>query len=388
MCTLFNIGCKLNQYEGYCLQKKFAKDASIFIVNTCCVTEQAAQKSRKKFHQVLKKYPSSTVVVTGCACVLHPDEYAQAHQIIGAPERSRLIENIFPLPPRSRYFLKIQDGCTEPCTYCIVSIIRKTLSSKPIDRIIDEVAWAQKNAYHEIVLVGANIGLYGMDSGKSLERLLAKLTTVKQLPRIRLSSIEPRFITTSLITVMKDLPVCRHFHVPIQSGDDTILSNMGRPYMNRDLRKRINELAHSFSDAAIGIDVIVGFPGEDNGRFLNTQNLIRDLPITHAHVFPYSPRPGTKVYNQGNPVPPQKKKERLWILKHLVADKNLQFRQHIIGREFETIVVRSKPKCIGLTDNYVSVELDHSLGRGTVAQVKIVMADPSLTKGIITTPRN
>lgn len=383
MCTLFNLGCKLNQYEGYCLQKVLTNEAPVVIVNTCCVTAQAEQKSRKKFHRVLKHYPDKKVVVTGCACILHPEDYVQAHRIIDPVERTHLIANIFPKPPRSRYFLKIQDGCTEPCTYCIVSIIRNHLFSRPIADIIDEIRWAHKHAYKEVVMVGANIGLYGADTGTSLSQLLSELKTIHDLPRIRLSSIEPRFITRSMIDIMKDLPLCRHFHIPIQSGDDEVLSEMGRAYRNRELRERIHLLANVFPDCAIGCDIIVGFPGEGDDNFQNTGKLIDDLPITHVHVFPYSPRPQTRAFRLGDPISLQMKKARLWDLKRRVVKKNLQFRQRLIGHDLEVIIVQSAPVCIGLSDNYIQLELDRSLDQGKLAKARVVKVESSRTYGTV-----
>ncbi|MBN2620303.1 radical SAM protein, partial [candidate division WOR-3 bacterium] len=366
MCILFNLGCKLNQYEGYCLQKKLSTHHNIVIVNTCCVTAEAAQKSRKKFHRAVRLYPGHKVIATGCACTLYPEEYAQAHQVMGTIERNRFIAGIYPEQPRSRYFLKIQDGCTEPCTYCIVSVIRHQLSSTPVARIKDEIAWARAHDFREIVLVGANIGLYGAENGNSLAGLLFELQKIHELPRIRLSSIEPRFISDDVLAAMQSLPMCRHFHVPVQSGDDKVLARMGRTYTNHDLRERINALARVFPDAAIGVDVIVGFPDEDDICFSDTKNLMNDLPITHAHVFPYSPRPGTAAFEYGDPVSYGEKKRRLWELKRLVAEKNLRFRQNLVGHDVEVIVVQSTPVCIGLTDNYVRIELDRSFAKGTL----------------------
>lgn len=383
MCILFNLGCKLNQYEGYCLQKKLSTHHDVVIVNTCCVTAEAARKSRKKFHRALRLYPDHKVVATGCACALHPEDYTRAHQIIDTHERNHLIQDVLPEPPRSRYFLKIQDGCTEPCTYCIVSVIRNRLWSKPIARIIAEIAWARAHAFNEIVLVGANIGLYGTDIHSSLAHLLHELAGICDLPRLRLSSIEPRFISDDLIMAMENLPMCRHFHVPVQSGDDKVLARMGRTYTNHDLRERINALVQVFPDAAIGVDVIVGFPDEDDICFSDTKNLMNDLPITHAHVFPYSPRPGTAAFEYGDPVSYGVKKRRLWELKRLVAEKNLRFRQNLVGHDVEVIVIRTSPVGIGLTGNYVPVELDRSLTQGSRAHAHVIGVEHDRTYGTI-----
>jgi threonylcarbamoyladenosine tRNA methylthiotransferase MtaB len=387
LCSLINLGCKLNQYEGYCLQKHLDDDNTI-VVNTCCVTAQATQTSRKKFRRALREHPNHKVIATGCACKLYPEEYKTAHGIISLEERDRIISDVFPLPSRSRYFLKIQDGCIESCTYCIVCVIRNHLSSKSVDRILSEVDWARSHAYREIVLVGANIGLYGIDRSESLLHLLRELQNVRDLPRIRLSSIEPRFISGELISTMQGLPLCRHFHVPIQSGDDTILGKMGRTYTRGELHGNITKLAKAFSGTAIGIDVIVGFPGEDNERFQHTKQLVDDLPITHAHIFPYSPRPHTHAYKLGDPVSAAEKKVRLHELRRLVVSKNFVFRQSLLGQMVEVIIIQSYPKCVGLSDTYIRVELDRTLPKGTIAQATITGVTLSHTRGALVQTRS
>jgi threonylcarbamoyladenosine tRNA methylthiotransferase MtaB len=265
----------------------------------------------------------------------------------------------------------IQDGCTEPCTYCIVSVIRNKLYSKPFEHIIEEIQWARRNGFNEIVLVGANIGLYGMDIGSSLGGLFDKLQSLNNLPRIRVSSIEPRFITGDLINAMRSLPLCRHFHIPIQSGDDNVLVHMGRAYTNNDLRKCIGALSAAFPGAAIGLDVIVGFPYEDEASFMVTRQLIDDLPITHIHVFRYSPRPRTRAYALGDPIADSEKRARLRDLKLMVSKKYLGFCQQLVGQTAEVIIVQTEPVCMGLTDNYVRLKLDRYLPQGMILHARI-----------------
>jgi threonylcarbamoyladenosine tRNA methylthiotransferase MtaB len=368
---LINLGCKLNQYEGYCLLRKFSNIEDLVIVNTCCVTREAEIKSQKKYHQALRKFPESTVIATGCDCRIHPRKYTEAQHVIDNVARNTAIKDILPKPDKARYFLKIQDGCNMPCTYCIVSTLRTRLESKPVKKIKHEITWAYSQGYKEIVLVGANIGLYGKDIGTTLEDLLASLVEVPDMPRIRLSSIEPFFLTEELLNVMKDLPICRHFHVPVQSADNIILKKMRRNYDRTYLEKTIDLIHAAFSDCAIGADIIVGFPGEGEKGFLNTYEFLRAQPFTHLHVFPYSPRPGTEAYELGDPVPRLEKKRRLWELKNLVQQKNHEFRKQLINKHFGVIVEHKNGKYIGLTDNYIRVDIDQKCPEHDLSQVKV-----------------
>jgi threonylcarbamoyladenosine tRNA methylthiotransferase MtaB len=343
----------------------------LVIVNTCCVTREAEIKSLKKFHQALRKFPTSTVIATGCDCRIHSENYAEAQHVIDNVARNTLIKDVLPKPDKARYFLKIQDGCNMPCTYCIVSKLRTQLESKPANAIKNEIEWAHSLGYKEIVLVGANIGLYGKDIDITLENLLAALAEVPDMPRIRLSSIEPFFITEKLLSVMKQLPICRHFHIPVQSADDTILKKMKRSYDRTYLEKAIDLLTRTFIDCAIGADMIVGFPGEGNREFFNTHEFLRTQPFTHLHVFPYSPRPGTEAHELGDPVTGLEKKKRLWELKNLVQQKNHKFRKQLLNKKFGVIVEHKNGKYIGLTDNYIRVEIDQKCPEHKLVHVKV-----------------
>ena len=384
MPKLINLGCKLNQYEGFCLIKKFGHLDDLVVVNTCCVTKEAEQKSLKKYRQALKKYPQGRIIATGCVCRLTPEKFSKAYQVIDNVQRVELIENILPEPGKSRYFLKIEDGCNGTCTFCIVSKIRNTVRSKPLADIVEEVSWAIALGFKEIVLVGANIGLYGFDSGLCLTDLLKTLAEIKDLPRIRLSSIEPQFISDELIADLKQLPFCRHFHIPIQSGDDHVLSGMGRNYDIFRLNKIIELVSTNFTDVAIGADVIVGFPTEGDTEFANTYNFLNTNPFTHLHVFPYSPRPQTEAYSHGNPVPGNLKNGRLWQLKDLIAEKNYQFRLGLIGKNLDAIIEENRDKSsIGLTDNYLRVALDSKQKKNERMKIKITQVTKESTLGSV-----
>jgi threonylcarbamoyladenosine tRNA methylthiotransferase MtaB len=368
---LYNLGCKVNQYEGNCLLKKFSGIKDLVIVNTCCVTKEAETKSFKKYRSAIKNHPGCKIVVTGCMCRIYPKKFSGAYQVIDNIKRNELIKNILPEPKQSRYFLKIEDGCTGTCTFCIVSKVREKIESKSLDDVRKEVHWAMHLGYKEIVLVGANIGLYGIEKGLKLTSLLKMLTEIPDLPRIRLSSIEPRFIDSEILVLLKELPICRHFHIAVQSADDTILKKMGRVYSVSFLQDMLDSIFRNFDDVAIGADIIVGFPGEGEGEFLNTYRFVKDNPFTHIHVFPYSPRPNTDAFSLGDPIPHREKKWRLWQLKKMVEQKRQNFIGKLVDKTVNIIVEENGKVTSGLADNYVRVIIDKRYPEGKLLKVRI-----------------
>ncbi len=382
MSILCNIGCKLNQYEGYCLHEKLRTESRVVIVNTCCVTHEAEVKSLKKFRQAKNLYPGHKIIVTGCLAQLKPELFNK-YQVIRLEERNEIIRETFPLPDKSRYFLKIEDGCNQPCTFCVVSRLRKNIVSKPVEKIKQEIIWAYDNRFKEIVLVGANIGLYGLDLDISLIQLIKVISKMENLPRIRLSSLEPKFINSELIAALKDLPFCRHFHIPIQSSDDKIIQLMGRSYRRQDLINIFELIIKNFYDVAIGADVIVGFPEETEFEFNNTYDLIKSSPLTHLHIFPYSPRPITPIYRLGDTVPLTEKKRRLWTLKQLIAEKNYLFRCSQKNKIVKVIIEKKNNIVTGLTDNYLRVNIDGQYSEKELLNVKIVKVTQKEVFGMV-----
>lgn len=329
------------------------------IVNTCCVTRTAERKSRQRYRWARRKFSDRPVIVTGCACQLDPAAYAGADEIIGIDQRNREIKGVFPVSRRSRYFLKIQDGCNEPCTYCIVPRVRTSVVSKPWPEIQAEIDWAVCQGFPEIVLVGANIGLYGRDQAGDLNRLIQLLAGVSSLPRLRLTSLEPRFVNRELIRNLARIPVCDHFHLALQSADDRILEAMGRTYRRSDLETILTDLRENFPEALLGADIIVGFPGEDEEAFSATRDFIARQPnLVHLHVFPYSPRPGTRAEELGDPVPPGLKRQRLSCLKALIKKKHDEFRCRFLGRTLSVVAIRPEAGLTStLTSNYLTVHV-------------------------------
>jgi MiaB/RimO family radical SAM methylthiotransferase len=341
---LINLGCKLNQYEGYCLLEAFSGVENLVIVNTCCVTREAELHSQKKFRQACRQFPDATIIATGCACRTNPEKFKEAKYLIDNVDRNTTI---------------------------IVAKVRARVESKTIEEIQQEMSWAISLGHKEVVLVGANIGLYGTDTGTSLDELLTALGRMPNCPRIRLSSIEPFFITPQLIEAMKQISACRHFHIPIQSADDVILKQMNRTYDSSYLRKAVEMIHKNFQDVAIGADVIVGFPGEGDKEFQNTYMFLKEKPFTHLHVFPYSPRLGTEAYALGDPVPKAEKKNRLWELKKLIRQKHYEFRQRLLNKKFMVTVEQKEERCCGLTDNYIRVDIDGQCAEKEMLEVSI-----------------
>jgi threonylcarbamoyladenosine tRNA methylthiotransferase MtaB len=361
---------------------KYAGIEKLVVVNTCCVTREAELKSLRRFRSARRKYPDHTIIATGCACRLTPEKYKTADKVIDNIERNELIHDIFPEPDRSRYFLKIQDGCNGECSFCIVAKMRDRLYSKPIALVKKEIEWAIRHGYKEIVFVGANIGLYGFESGEKLTDLLNSIKTIRSLPRIRLSSLEPRFINEELINRLLDMPFCRHFHIPIQSGDDRVLNLMKRLYDRKYLEKMVRLIARNFADCALGADVIVGFPNEKEKEFQDTYRFIQNEPFTHLHVFPYSARPLTTAYSLGDPVERSVKKQRLWELKGLIRKKNYLFRKSLVDKIFNIVMENSGTLSTGLTDNYTRITVDRKT-RAKAMNIRVTRVSEEKTYGAV-----
>ncbi len=358
------------------------------IVNTCCVTREAERKSRQRFRHARRAFPDHHIIVTGCDCRLDPDAYAGCDEIVDIDRRNLEIAGIFPEPARARYFLKVQDGCDEPCTYCIVPRIRAKVCDKTWPDIRAEVDWAVAQGFPEIVLVGANLGLYGRDRDAGLAGLLEQLAAVPDLPRIRLSSIEPRFVNRRLIQALTRLPRCEHFHLAIQSADDAVLKAMGRTYTRVDLESALGMLVTAFPDALIGADIIVGFPAEDDLSFNATADFVAGQEnLVHLHVFPYSPRPQTRAGHLGDPIPRAVKRQRLVHLRGLAREKHEAFRRRFIGRILKAVVIRRDPPWIrALTGNYLTIHVPAPAPEARLVRVEIERVEAERTIGrVITT---
>ncbi len=329
------LGCKVNQAEaeamareleslGYCIEPS-ADAPDLVVVNTCCVTSKAEGKSRRMVSGLAHKFPGARMIVTGCLAEINPSSLESAAPgavLLGAFAKDRLREFIdeaannvgtvadsgpspcatyVDLGPRTarnraRAFLKVQDGCSQSCAYCIVPAARGPSRSLPVDQLLLGARNMDSDGFAEIVLTGVHLGSYGRDfhPPTSLEDLLERLLEECPSTRFRLSSVEPQEITPRLIElVASHRRVCPHFHIPLQSGDDNILSRMRRPYDTAFIRHLMDRIFARVPQTCIGLDIMVGFPGEDEESFRKTVTLIEGSGAAYLHVFPFSPRPGT-----------------------------------------------------------------------------------------------
>jgi threonylcarbamoyladenosine tRNA methylthiotransferase MtaB len=266
---------------------------------------------------------------------------------------------------RTRPFLKIQDGCNAYCTYCIVPYARGPSRSMPLDTVLEHLSQLNQAGFKEVVLTGIHLGCYGQDLTPQItfNHLLETIDHVQPVARIRLSSIEPMELSDEIIELVAASKIfCRHFHIPLQSGDDTILKRMKRPYSGHDFREKIMKVHTKLPDAAIGADVVVGFPGETDEAFNNTLKLIDSLPISYLHVFPFSPRKNTPAYSFPNRVPERVIKRRCKIVRELGLSKKKKFYSQMIEQRETVLVEETRDRYTGylkgFSSNYIPVLLD------------------------------
>ena len=426
--SIITLGCKVNQFESETIAQELTQSgfqridknkgpgddkADTCVINTCTVTHKASMQSRQAIRQAIRSNPEATIIVTGCLAQTDPGDIRKirgVHRIVGHAEKHRIPEIIQSIdspfmasptddkcfqpipsvkstfsPPgnRTRPFLKIQDGCDTFCTYCIVPHARGRHRSMPFEDVLTTVRSIQVAGFHEIVLTGIHLGCYGTDltPARHLTELLTVLRKQKVIDRIRLSSIEPLEITDELISLVSTSStrpghLCRHFHIPMQNGDDSILKRMHRPYRKKDFRERIETIHQALPEAAIGADVMIGFPGETDKAYKNTLSFIKSLPLSYLHVFPFSPRKGTPAYGFPDRVPPDIAKERCREVRALGNQKRMAFLERHIQKEVE-VLVESTPdvktgRLKGVTSNYIKVLLDkHENIKNTFQKVRI-----------------
>lgn len=398
------LGCKVNQCESDALSSLLASDggvaetdracADIIIINTCTVTGKAAMQSRQAIRQAVRNNPNAKIVVTGCYAQTAPDQIRRikgVDLIVGHADKLRIAQLLrsrqaqprspelrhreidqtarFDAMPsvapvnRTRAFLKIQDGCNTFCTYCIVPYARgRSRSMPPID-VVNHIETLSAHKFLEVVLTGIHLGIYGMDlrPPTTLAALLQQVSCTSNIPRIRLSSIEPTEIDAPVLELMAAgrSRLCPHLHIPMQSGDNHILKRMGRPYSREYFYEAIQQAHRYLPQAAIGVDVMVGFPGENDAAFQRSMELIRSLPVTYLHVFPFSPRKGTPAENFPNRVPDPVIKTRGRKMRSLGEEKKIAFFKSQVGRTLSVLIESACDSrtgyARGLSANYVPV---------------------------------
>lgn len=404
------LGCKINQFDTDRMQSDLASaggtivphdaPADIHVINTCSVTSRSDYQCRQAIRSAVRSARGAKVLVTGCYAQVNPEEIRRipgVDLVIGNAEKDRIWEHVRSLVPddrfcgaplvapplphaRTRPFFKVQDGCNGSCSYCIVPRARGRSRSRPEHYVLRAFEELVGRGCPEIVLSGVHIGMYGSDlqPPTNLENLLRSLGEKRGTARLRLSSIEPREVSEGIIDLLGK-GVCRHLHIPLQSGDDSILRAMNREYSSGFYRDLLHRIAERVPGTALGADVMVGFPGEGEKEFRNTCLLIEESPLSHLHVFSYSPRPGTPASEMSGQVAEQVKKDRNAMLRELGEKKLLEFRKKSL-HEILPVVIEGKTDasngCLtGLSDNYIRVTLLDSSPEDIAREVPVLITE-------------
>ena len=391
-----NFGCRASQADGAALEAALcgrgfleatdAAGADLVVLNTCTVTSAADEDARRAIRRVKRENPGASILVTGCYAQRAPSEIAAMPEVtwvVGNSHKTEIpeilsqasvpyhgeihVEDIFsrheflsaPVEDaagdRTRPNLKIQDGCNNRCSFCIIPFVRGRSRSAPAGQVIEQVRRLAAR-YKEVVLSGINLGRWGREPGGAmrLADLIRRLLDETPIDRVRLSSVEPMDFSDDLLRLIADSPrIARHVHAPLQSGSDRVLRRMHRKYRPRHYEDRIVKARAWMPDAAIGADVMVGFPGETDEEFDESLRFIENLPLTYLHVFTYSERPGTPAAEAANQIPVAVRRERSQILRDLGARKNLEFRRGMIGRTLSAVTLRDG----ALSGNFLKIDL-------------------------------
>ena len=439
-----NFGCRATQADGAGIETELlsrglsqgntALASDVVVINTCTVTDQADQDARKIIRRIHRENPQAEILVTGCYAQRQPTEVAAMEGVkwvVGNSHKSTVGEVVAPQlisiredtnPQHSSYHgeihtggilvsedfekvselstrviaasfdrsrpnLKIQDGCNNRCRFCIIPSVRGGSRSASMNSVLSSIRQLSKR-YPEVVLTGINLGRWGrdLDGRPRLISLLRCILAETPIQKIRLSSVEPMDWTNELLSLMASTHrIAKHVHIPMQSGSDEILKSMGRRYRKRHYLDRVTRARRLMSMAAIGADVMVGFPGETDKDFEETKQLISDLPFTYLHVFSYSRRPGTEACRMQDEVNSEKKKERSHILRELSRKKNLGFRRSLIGKTFSAVTLNQADgaNVLAMTDNYVPVQLKSAGEKGIrPINVEVLSATAECTRAL------
>jgi threonylcarbamoyladenosine tRNA methylthiotransferase MtaB len=431
--SITTLGCKVNQAESESIAQDLLSsdwsaaagcdEAEVCIVNTCAVTRKASMQSRQAIRQAIRSNPNARIIVTGCYAQTAPQDIDQIEgvdYVVGHHKKlslNRLVcsdhtERYESLRPasgdilnhrdfqamstatstaRTRPFLKVQDGCDAFCSYCIVPYARGRSRSMPLEDVLQSIAQLARSGFHEVVLTGIHLGAYGRDFSPAIDlaALLRRIQDSEPIDRVRLSSIEPLEITSEIIEIiLKSDLFCRHFHIPLQSGDDHILNRMKRPYSRQAFHDLVLSIHERMPDAAIGVDTLVGFPGEDEGAFEQTYDLITQVPVSYLHVFPFSARPGTPAAGFPDQVSTEVIKDRCEKIRRLGQKKRLQFYRKHVGNTVSVLIETKRDRAAGLlkgiSPNYLPVFIDGNDDlKNKIIDVKIEKIDGNKLFGVL-----
>ena len=397
--AFLTLGCKVNQYDSDAMRSLFLsrgyttaeKDADIYVINTCSVTSVGDKKSRQLIRRIRREHPGAIIAAAGCYAQLSPEEVAAAgcDVVVGNQNRAHIVdyieeaaagragnhvvdimrvaefENLTVTPEgeeKTRAFVKVQEGCDNYCTFCIIPYARGRLKSRRPEDAVAEVALLADKGYREIVLTGIHLGNYGVDlrDGTRLSSLVEALLAISGISRIRLGSIESVEVSDELIRILQtERRVCRHLHLPIQSGSDAVLARMHRHYRLAEFKKLIGTLREKIPGLALTTDLIVGFPGETEALFAETLETLRELQFSGIHVFPYSPRTGTPAAGYPDQVSTAVKKERVHRVEELEKEIARVYRQTFLGKTVRVLAEEIRGgRWEGLSDEYIRVTFD------------------------------
>jgi len=440
--TVTTLGCKANQYDTGTIvdvlkssgfeQVGPGESPDVCIINTCAVTAESVRKSRQAVRKMKKLSPDAIVAVCGCHAKLDKKEVASigADLIGGTDDREEFAKKVIelvregatalghprkqtpPPVPRTRALLKIQDGCDNYCTYCIIPYARGKSRSMPLDEIVERAQKLHLQGYKEIVITGIEISSWRSSSDKSrvivslpcsaseptrrlrmatrqppssLSEAIRTISTAAPGVRLRLGSLDPRVLTNEFIHELSKIPnLCNHFHISLQSGCDEVLQKMGRNYTTSEVLKAIAQLRSKFDNCAITADLIVGFPGETDLEFAQTLELIKKAAFSDMHIFPYSKRPGTKAGLMPNQIEKSIKQQRASVARQVAEQMKNEFLQSQIGKTVEVLIEEQKGKSsIGHASNYTKVTVISKIDKNTLKNVKIVSTKDGLLIGKI-----
>ncbi|MEE1102173.1 MAG: tRNA (N(6)-L-threonylcarbamoyladenosine(37)-C(2))-methylthiotransferase MtaB [Agathobacter sp.] len=420
--ALHNLGCKVNAYETEAMQHlledagyeivPFTETADVYVINTCSVTNMADRKSRQMLHKAKKNNPESIVVATGCYVQTKEQEaiedlaidiiignnrkhelvelindYIKAHDksmdaVLDINDGNQDYEELYieKTAEHTRAFIKVQDGCNQFCSYCIIPYARGRVRSRNAENVVEEVKRLASNGFKEVVLTGIHLSSYGVDCGDNLLNLIKKVHEVEGIERIRLGSLEPRLITEEFAKELSTLKkICPHFHLSLQSGCDETLKRMNRKYTSAEYKNGCDILRKYFKHPAITTDVIVGFPGETDEEFKTTKAFLEDIHFYEMHIFKYSKRQGTRAAVMANQIPEPVKTKRSAILFDIEKKMSDEFRKYYVGSTQEVLFeeqvqIDGIEYYVGYTKEYVKVaavgkNLENKLVSGTITGV-------------------
>jgi threonylcarbamoyladenosine tRNA methylthiotransferase MtaB len=418
--AIVTFGCRVNQADSFTIEEELRRrgdvaaapeHADLVVVNTCSVTASADQGARQTIRRIARTNPGVRVVVTGCYATRRPEEVGQLPNVVRVIANNRkdslvgLLEAEGELTTKERFSggdgpcglalepgvagrtsltLRVQTGCDQHCSYCIIPTTRGTGRSRPITAVLQEVSRAVEAGYREIAITGVHLGSFGRDigDGTDLARLVRVLSDWPDDVVFRISSLEPMDCTPAIIDVAAHSPrIAPHFHLPLQHGSDVVLRAMKRPYTSGDFQRVVERVHARLPSAAIGTDVIVGFPGESAEQFAATASLLESLPIAYAHVFPYSDRPGTAATALESKVDGNVIRDRARVLRDVGAAKSREFRRDQVGRVMRALTVDDGASVV--TGNYLKVRISNPQPRNTWVRLRIANADP--LEGFVTT---